>query len=120
LRRQTIQPPTLLALGRSPVRQTSPLLSPTTPLARRVWADLLARYATETGGAEDLSAVLAANRELLSSLSLLGMLTQQTRQAARSRAGAPAVATPMVSTAPTVTGTSAVSGGLPFVDPALP
>jgi hypothetical protein len=117
LRRHTIQPPTLLALGRSPARQASPLLSPTTPLARRVWEDLLARYATEMGGAENISAALAANRELLSSLSLLGMLTQRTRHASRARAGA---STSAAQNVPAVQTMPALSAGLPYADAALP
>ncbi|MGH2344421.1 MAG: eCIS core domain-containing protein, partial [Chloroflexota bacterium] len=89
-RRHTIQPPTLLALGRSPVRRGVPLISPITPLARRVWEDLLARYATETAGIEMLGSTLAANRELLSSLSLLASLRQRTRP----MSGSPASASP--------------------------
>ncbi|MGH2411924.1 MAG: hypothetical protein ACRDGS_16405, partial [Chloroflexota bacterium] len=130
LRRQTIQAPNLLALTHGPARRATPLLSPITPLARHLWEDLLARYATESAGGVAGTGALAANRELLQSLSLLALLTQRTRRAvarqSAARAATAALSAPAqaVSAASGQVGTTATGQAmltsLPFFHPALP
>jgi len=119
LRRQAIQAPSLLSLAHAPARPVAPLLSPITPLARRLWEDLLARYAAESAGGEDFSGALAANRELLRSLSLLAALTQFTRRATARQAAASA---PQPAAKQAVSSVSAppLLTSLPFGNPALP